>query len=122
MMEQYFKNNISEAFENVLEYLDNNPHRNAVSGSDLSEIGTGIDSYFLEKAVSEGYLIEKPKSCYNITTMGLDLLNQMRLRGAIESFDKFSKTSSYIIIGLTIVMLILTGVIAWLTWILSIKG
>lgn len=110
----------SEALFNTLEYLDNRPV-NTKEGVTLDNIRAGIESYFIDQAVNDGCIIEIPlgSAKYKLTIDGVVLLNQIRLKRAVERFDKASKISSWVMIGLTFVMLILTGVIAWLTWILA---
>ena len=101
-------NQQSEGLYNVLEQIDNNP-RALFTGNDLA--GTGVDSYTIDKAVREGYLIEDRTGHYQYTAKGIELLNQMRLKIAIERFDKASRFSSWVVILLTILIAILTIVL-----------
>lgn len=106
---------ITDSLYNVMNLIDESPTK-VFSGEDFSKANTGVDSYTLDRAVDEKYLLhDSTKNYYRLTTKGVGLLNHIKLRKAIERFDKVSKISSWVMIGLTITMLILTGGIAWLT-------
>lgn len=81
-----------------------------------------MQDYGLEKAIND------PSMFVVLTSTGFLALNQIRIKkatekldGSIKEFDASSKLNSKVIIGLTVAMLILTGIIAWLTLVL-VKG
>ena len=90
--------------------IDKSPNK-VFTGEYFSKFDTGVNSYTLDKAVNEGYLLhDTQRNFYRLTTKGIELLNQIRLRKAIERFDKASKISSWIMIILTISIFILTAI------------
>ena len=95
----------SEAFYNTLEYLDNLPS-NSKEGATLNNLRAGIESYFIDQAVNDGYIIEIPSGSakYKLTIEGVVLLNQMRLKKAIERAEKSSNRNFWIEVILTIVI------------------
>lgn len=100
---------ITDSLFNVMTLIDESPSK-VFSGEDFSKSDTGVDSYTLDKAVNEGYLLhDSQKNFYRLTTKGVELLNQIRLRKAIERFDRASKISSWVMIILTIAIFILTA-------------
>ena len=104
---------ITDSLYNVMSLIDQSPNK-VFSGEDFSKFDTGVDSYTLDKAVNENYLLhDSQRNFYRLTTKGVELLNQIRLRKAVERFDKASKISSAVMIILTIAILILTAVMVW---------
>jgi hypothetical protein len=94
----------SEAFYNTLEHLDRNPTTG--EGVTLDNARAGIDSSFIHQAYEEGYIEHYPAGSakYKITVAGIDLLNQMRLKNAIEKANAAANRSAWINAILTLVI------------------
>jgi len=95
----------SEAFFNVLELLDKTPIRTE-EGVSLDNLRLEIESYFIDYAIGDGYIIEKPRGSvkYKITTYGVALLTQMRLVKAMERTEKSNNRNFLIELVLSIVI------------------
>lgn len=98
---------IAESLLNVMELIDKNPDK-LLKSEYFSKEGTGVNSYTIDRAVKEGHLFNDGMGNYSLTTKGVDLLNQMRLKRAIENFDKTSSKYSKILIIVGIFTLIAT--------------
>ncbi len=95
----------SEALFNTLEHLDSKPV-SSKEGISLDNLRAGIESYFIDQAINDGYIIEVPSGSakYKPTIEGIVLLNQMRLKNAIERAEKSSNRNFWIELILTIVI------------------
>ena len=87
----------SEALFNTLEHLDNKPVSSR-EGVPLDNLRAGIESYFIDQTINDGYIIEVPSGSarYKPTIEGIVLLNQMRLKNAIERANFSANVNAWI--------------------------
>src|SRR3989344_7694902 len=87
----------SEGLFNTLESLDCQP-QNSGEGIVLDNAKAGIESYYIDQAKEEGYIIEVPRGSakYKPTVQGIVLLNQIKLRKSIEKADVSAKRTAWI--------------------------
>lgn len=87
----------SEALFNTLEHLDSKPVASK-EGVPLDNLKAGAESYLIEQAINDGYIVEVPggSAKYKPTIEGIVLLNQMRLKKAIERANYSAKISAWV--------------------------